>query len=95
MKHNNLDESHEADEDCIFDFFASTVEDAVKELRSLLIQCCGSHSLALAISDACDENFTTVLDGAKRVVKKVRTAKVNKSLAQKGSPKAILDETTR
>ena len=55
----------------------------------------GSYSLALAISDAFDENSTAVLDGARRVVKKLRTANANKLLVQKGLPKAILDVTTR
>ena len=88
---DNLDESEEADEYCNIEFF-STVEDAVKELHSFSIQRCGSHSQALAISDACDENSTTVLDGARRVVKKLRTAKL---LVEKGLSKVILDVTMR
>ena len=62
---DNLDESEETDEDYNIDFF-STVEDAVKELHSFSVQRCRSHSLSLAISDP-----TTVLDGARRVVKKL------------------------
>ena len=88
---DNFDESEEADEDCNIEFF-STVEGAVKELHSFSIQRCSSHSLALAISDACAENSITVLDGARRVVKKLRTVKL---LVQKGLSKVILDVTMR
>ena len=76
---DNLDELEEANEDCNIDFICP-VEDVVKELHSFSIQRCGSHFLALAISDACDENSIAVQDGAKQVVKKLQTANVNKLL---------------
>ena len=67
---DNLDESQEADEDCNIDFICPVEDVVVKELHSFSIQRCGSHFLALAISDACDENSIAVQDGAKQVSQK-------------------------
>ena len=71
------------------------MEEPVEKLHSFSIQRFCSHSLALAFSDACDENSTAVLDSARQVVEKLQTANVNKLLVQKGLPKAILDIVTR
>ena len=91
------DLSEEAEDDVMFDtgMIFGSVEEAVKELHSFSIQRCGSHSLALAIADSFDEYSITILENARRVVKKLRTANVTKILVQKGLPKAILNVSTR
>ena len=72
--HLNLEElSEEAEDEVMFDtgIIFGSVEETVKELHSFSIQRCGPHSLALAIANSYDEYSITILENARRVVKRI------------------------